>query len=501
MTGAPSAVGRRVIVTGLAGSGKSTFSISLAAKTGLPVIHLDLLFWKPGWVAPSETEWRETLAWRARRGPRGSPTATTRGHSISDWNERTPLCFSTFPGGVAQDVRSCAASGCRASYPKGCDYSAWQRLRDESSFGRPCLEETPFGTGARTRDHFAAWAACRPSRAQIQAGGCGLPRRSGHRARGCRRRSIGRRVTRPHRRCRDGSKPAEHLRSAFTPSRSQSGGPLILCAGREESSPDRVGKRARGAIVATHGLRHEDELGREPGRAGVRVWPAFLVGAAFLLLFASGASASGATNRFSWSRPTLLDNTGGQSVSAVACPSTTQCTAVDYVGHEVTFNPASPGKPTPVTVDAGQQLNGVACASTSKCTAVDFSGGEVTFNPVSPGKPKPAAIRSDAYLLAVACPSASQCTAVRGRKPPSGDVRPDRARHADPGHGRHDNLDTIACASTSQCTAFDSGRRGGDLRSDPPGPRPRSRSTTPISPRVPARRRASAPRLTETAQR
>jgi adenylate kinase family enzyme len=59
MSEAPSALGRRVIVTGLAGSGKSTFSLALAAKTGLPVIHLDLHFWKPGWVAPSETEWRE----------------------------------------------------------------------------------------------------------------------------------------------------------------------------------------------------------------------------------------------------------------------------------------------------------------------------------------------------------------------------------------------------------------------------------------------------------
>jgi adenylate kinase family enzyme len=47
------------VVTGLAGSGKSTFSRALSAKTGLPVIHLDVLFWQPGWVEPSETEWRE----------------------------------------------------------------------------------------------------------------------------------------------------------------------------------------------------------------------------------------------------------------------------------------------------------------------------------------------------------------------------------------------------------------------------------------------------------
>lgn len=49
----PLALGRRVIVTGLAGSGKSTFALALAGKTDLPVIHLDLHFWKPGWVEPT----------------------------------------------------------------------------------------------------------------------------------------------------------------------------------------------------------------------------------------------------------------------------------------------------------------------------------------------------------------------------------------------------------------------------------------------------------------
>ena len=32
---------------------------SLAAKTGLPVIHLDVHFWRPGWVEPPEDEWRD----------------------------------------------------------------------------------------------------------------------------------------------------------------------------------------------------------------------------------------------------------------------------------------------------------------------------------------------------------------------------------------------------------------------------------------------------------
>ena len=56
---ASGAVGRRVLVIGMAGSGKSTFSRALSAKTGVPVIHLDFHYWKPGWVKPSDDEWRD----------------------------------------------------------------------------------------------------------------------------------------------------------------------------------------------------------------------------------------------------------------------------------------------------------------------------------------------------------------------------------------------------------------------------------------------------------
>jgi adenylate kinase family enzyme len=52
-------VGRRVVVTGIAGAGKSTFSRALSSQTGLPVIHLDVHFWKPGWVPTPEGEWRQ----------------------------------------------------------------------------------------------------------------------------------------------------------------------------------------------------------------------------------------------------------------------------------------------------------------------------------------------------------------------------------------------------------------------------------------------------------
>src|SRR5690349_20591014 len=58
MSGCTPTIGRRVLVIGLAGSGKSTFSRTLGAKTGLPVVHLDVQYWKPGWARPSDDEWR-----------------------------------------------------------------------------------------------------------------------------------------------------------------------------------------------------------------------------------------------------------------------------------------------------------------------------------------------------------------------------------------------------------------------------------------------------------
>jgi adenylate kinase family enzyme len=50
---------KRIMVVGSAGAGKSTFSDELGARTGLPVVHLDERFWKPGWVETPSDEWRE----------------------------------------------------------------------------------------------------------------------------------------------------------------------------------------------------------------------------------------------------------------------------------------------------------------------------------------------------------------------------------------------------------------------------------------------------------
>jgi len=52
---------QRILIVGSAGAGKSTFARELGRVSGLPVIHLDVLFWRPGWVEPSHEEWAAQL--------------------------------------------------------------------------------------------------------------------------------------------------------------------------------------------------------------------------------------------------------------------------------------------------------------------------------------------------------------------------------------------------------------------------------------------------------
>jgi hypothetical protein len=122
----------RVLVVGFAGAGKSTFSRALASRTGLPLIHLDLAYWKPGWTHPSEEEWRDTQR------------ALVAGDAwILDGNyvETLHILLERADTIVLLDTPwwKCAARafirGIRrpagTQMPEGCEDSVGQRLRDE----------------------------------------------------------------------------------------------------------------------------------------------------------------------------------------------------------------------------------------------------------------------------------------------------------------------------------------------------------------------------------
>ena len=52
---------KKILVIGSGGSGKSTVATRLGALLNLEVIHLDKLFWRPGWVKPEPEDWLQTV--------------------------------------------------------------------------------------------------------------------------------------------------------------------------------------------------------------------------------------------------------------------------------------------------------------------------------------------------------------------------------------------------------------------------------------------------------
>ena len=52
---------KRILIIGSGGAGKTTFAKVLASRTGLPLTHLDQLFWHPGWVPTPDEEWDRVI--------------------------------------------------------------------------------------------------------------------------------------------------------------------------------------------------------------------------------------------------------------------------------------------------------------------------------------------------------------------------------------------------------------------------------------------------------
>jgi adenylate kinase family enzyme len=100
---------RRVAIIGCPGAGKSTFARAMAARTGLPIIHLDRLSWTRGWVPAPRTTFvaRRLAALAEERGIVDGHYGATP--STSACSGRTPSSFSTCRAASA-GCGSCGAS-------------------------------------------------------------------------------------------------------------------------------------------------------------------------------------------------------------------------------------------------------------------------------------------------------------------------------------------------------------------------------------------------------
>ncbi|MBH8565262.1 DNA topology modulation protein [Nostoc sp. CENA67] len=52
---------KKIMIIGSGGAGKSTLARELGSILGLEVIHLDTLYWNPGWVETPKPEWQSII--------------------------------------------------------------------------------------------------------------------------------------------------------------------------------------------------------------------------------------------------------------------------------------------------------------------------------------------------------------------------------------------------------------------------------------------------------
>ena len=89
---------QRIVILGNAGSGKSTLARAMGKRLGVPVVHLDTLFWEPGWVEPDAEQFRQRVG-EAIAGDSWVCEGTTPGaHSTCACPEPTWSSGSIRPG-------------------------------------------------------------------------------------------------------------------------------------------------------------------------------------------------------------------------------------------------------------------------------------------------------------------------------------------------------------------------------------------------------------------
>jgi adenylate kinase family enzyme len=149
---------QRVLIVGNSGSGKSNLARALGARLATPVIHLDALFWQPGWVE-SETEPFHSRVAEATGAPAwvadGNYTAVAaltmgRAETIVFLEQPRLVCLARVFGRATKGLgrtRADAAPGC----PEKIDPAFWRYVWAWERASRPRLEAAIAEHGRRAR--------------------------------------------------------------------------------------------------------------------------------------------------------------------------------------------------------------------------------------------------------------------------------------------------------------------------------------------------------------
>jgi adenylate kinase family enzyme len=164
---------RKVLVIGSGGAGKSTFARRLGERTGLPVVHLDALYWRPGWVKTPDDQWRATVAELLARD-----AWILDGNYSGTLELRLAACDTVFfldlprrvclPAVIARRVRYAGRSrpDCAPGCPEKIDWEfvrwIWRystRARPKVLAGLAALRADQRAVVLRSRREMAAWLA------------------------------------------------------------------------------------------------------------------------------------------------------------------------------------------------------------------------------------------------------------------------------------------------------------------------------------------------------
>lgn len=130
-----------------------------------------------------------------------------------------------------------------------------------------------------------------------------------------------------------------------------------------------------------------------------------------------------ATTTVKWDKPIALEKPTSGGISAVSCPTSTLCIAVDQKGRAVVSNKPTGGVKSWkfFKIDTVAPLTGISCPTANLCVAVD-SAGDVTrsTHPTLGAKYWSKPVRIDptqansSYvgLAAISCPTTKLCVAV-----------------------------------------------------------------------------------------